>query len=89
MAVESFSFLFVSCGQVLVVAIGLANIALIAGPIAVGADHAGGARHAIPLADLLALIVCVIFAHLRPVFYAVMSKYGLSRKFSDALAKIV
>ena len=87
MAVESFSFLFVSSGQV--VAIGLARIALIAGRFAVGADCAGGAHHAVYLADLLALIVCVIFAHPRPVFYAVMSKYGLSRNFSDAPAKIM
>ena len=51
-----------------------------------GADQAGGARHAIILPDRLVLIVCNIFAHKRPVFYAVASKCGLFRLFSDALA---
>jgi hypothetical protein len=64
-------FLFVSCGQVL--AIGNARTALIAGRIAVGADSAGVAHHAVPLAEQLALIACVIFAHYLPVFYAVLS----------------
>jgi hypothetical protein len=72
-----------------VVAIGNTRIAFIAGPTAVGADQAGGARHAVALADRLALIVCVIFAHLRPVFYAAPLKYGLSRFYSDAPAKFV
>ena len=53
------------------------------------ADQAGVAQRAMLLADRLALIVCVIFAHLHPVFYAVKSAYGLSRNFSDAAAKIV
>ena len=65
------------------------RIAFIAGPSAVAADLAGTARCAVTLADLLALIVCNIFAHLRPVFRAVMLKQGLSRSLSDALAKIV
>ena len=46
-------------------------------------------QRAIMLADRLALIVCNIFAHLHPVFYAVKSAYGLSRFFSAAAAKIV
>ena len=87
MAVESFSFLFVSCGQVFL--IGNARIAFIAGLFAVGAEATGGAQHAIVLADRLALIVCNILAHLRPVFHAVNSAYGLSRNLSDAIAKFV
>jgi hypothetical protein len=82
---ENYFFLFVSCGQV--VAIGNARIALIAGSIAVDAGPAGGAYYAVLLADLLApAIVCVVFAHLRPVFHAAPSKYGLLRCFSDAAA---
>jgi hypothetical protein len=46
-------------------------------------------KHAIALANRLALILCAIFAHLRPVFYAAISIHGLSRNLSDALAKIV
>ena len=84
MAVESFSFLSVSFGQVL--AIGNARTAFIAGKFAVGAAATGGAQHAVALADRLALIiVCLIFAHLpRPVFYTAVAKYGFSRIFSDA-----
>jgi hypothetical protein len=55
----------------------------------VGANHVGAAQHAIPFAYRLALIVCVIIAHLRPVFYTVTAKCGLSRIFSFAIAKIV
>jgi hypothetical protein len=67
-----------------------AGIALTAaGHIAVEADQAGGALHAILFSGHLALIVCVIFAHLRPVFYAVRSTCGISRNLSDALAKLV
>jgi hypothetical protein len=88
MAVESFSFLSVSCGQVIL--IGNARTAFIAGTFAVGAEATGGAQHAIVLADRLALItVCLIFAQLRPVFYAVFPNHGLSRNLSDALAKHV
>ena len=87
MAVENFSFLSDSCD--LVFLIGNARVAFIAGLFAVIADQAGGAQRAILLADRLALIVCNIFAHLRPVFYAVNTAYGLSRSFSDAAAKIV
>ena len=87
MVEESFSFLFVSCDQVQV--IGNARTALIEGPQTVGAESAGGAHHAVFLADRPTLIACVIFAHLRPVFYAGLSIHGLSRNFSDALAKIV
>jgi hypothetical protein len=86
-AVESFSFLSVSCDQVFV--IGNARLAFIAGPIAVGTEATGGTQRAIVLADRLALIVCAIFAHLRPVFHAALPKCGLSRKISDALAKHV
>jgi hypothetical protein len=89
MAVESFSFLFVSCD--LVTFFGSARIAVIAGlfPFVVDAEAAGAAQRAIRFADRLALlIVCLIFAHLRPVFYAPISAYELSRSFSDA-AKIV
>jgi hypothetical protein len=39
----------------------------------VGAGPARGAHHAVALVGRLALIVCVIFAYLRPVFYAVLS----------------
>ena len=54
------------------------------------ADQAGVAQRAIVLADRLALIiVCLIFAHLRPVFHAVVPHLGLSRIFSDAVAKLV
>jgi hypothetical protein len=84
MAEENFPFLFVSCGQV--VAIGnVRTPALIAGShlIAVGADQTGGAHHAILLAGRLAAVVCVVFAHLRPVFYAVFAKYGLLRSSFD------
>jgi hypothetical protein len=86
-AVENYFFLSVSC--VLVAAIGNTRTAFIAGPSAVAADLAGGARCAVALADRLALIVCVIFAHLRPVYYAAFSKYGLSRFFPDAPAILV
>ena len=55
-----------------------------------GTEATGGAQHAMLLAGRLALIiVCLIFAHLRPVFHAVPSKYGLSRIFSDAVAKLL
>ena len=55
-----------------------------------GTEDTGGAQHASVLADRLALlIVCLIFAHLRPVFYAGFAKHGLSRNLSDALAKQV
>jgi hypothetical protein len=77
----------VSCD--LVIFFGNARAAFIAGSFAVIADQAGVAQRAIVLADRLALIVCVIFAHLRPVFYAVTSAYGLLRSFSDAAAKLV
>ena len=88
MAVESFSFLFESTGQV--VAIGNARNSFIAGTFAVGTEDTGGAQHASVLADRLALlIVCLIFAHLRPVFHAGFAKHGLSRNLSDALAKQV
>jgi hypothetical protein len=87
MAVENYFFLSVSCD--LVTLVGNARIAYIAGLFVVDADHAGVAQRAIDLADRLALIVCNIFAHLRPVFYAVKSAYGLSRSSSDAAAKIV
>ena len=73
----------------MVAAIGNTRTAFIAGPSAVAADLAGGARCAVALADRLALIVCVIFAHQRPVFRAAFLRHGLSRKFSDALAKHV
>ena len=53
------------------------------------ADQAGVAQRAKLLADRLALIVCNILAHLRPVFHTHPSKYGLSRNLSDAIAKIV
>ena len=54
------------------------------------ADQAGVAQHAMMLADRLALlIVCLIFAHLRPVFYAVNSAYELSRNYSDTAAKML
>ena len=86
MAVESFSFLSVSID--LVFEIGNARIAVIAGLFVVFADHAGGAHRAILLADRLALIVCNILAHLRPVFHAARSKCGLSRILSYAIAKI-
>ena len=71
-AVESFSFLFVSCD--LVKFFGNARIAFIAGLFVVDAEAGGVAQRAVNLADRLALlIVCLIFAHLRPVFYAVNS----------------
>jgi hypothetical protein len=41
----------------------------IAGQIAVGADQAGAAHHAVLLAERLALIVCSAVAHLRPVVF--------------------
>jgi hypothetical protein len=64
------------------------HCALIAGLIVVDADQAGVAHHAVSLADRLALIVCSVFAHLRPVFYEAVSKYGLLRCISNA-AKFV
>jgi hypothetical protein len=51
MAVESFSFLSVSCGQVFL--IGSARIAFIAGLVAVDADHAGGASSFLVLLSVL------------------------------------
>jgi hypothetical protein len=88
MAVESFSFLFVSWD--LVKFFGNARIAFIAGLFVVDAEAAGVAQRAILLADRLALIVCnIILAHTYgPVFHAAPSKCGLSR-LSDAIAKIV
>jgi hypothetical protein len=49
----------------------------------------GGAHHATSLGDRLALIVCNVSAHLRPVFHAVASFCGLVIYLSDALAKII
>ena len=87
MAVESFSFLFVSCD--LVKFFGNARTAFIAGLFVVDAEAAGVAQRAILLADRLALIVCNILAHTYgPVFHAAPSKCGLSR-LSDAIAKTV